>query len=60
MRTRAYRSYEEFEREQLKVYDSLRSTIDDLIDEMFVEELDFDADGGGRGRGRRAADEDEE
>ena len=40
---RVYRSFEEFEREELHKLD-LSGTIDDMIGEMFSEELDFDAD----------------
>ncbi len=43
MRTapRVYRSFEEFEREELRTLDKLHSTIDDMLDELFSDELDF-------------------
>ncbi|RMH40588.1 MAG: transcriptional regulator [Deltaproteobacteria bacterium] len=39
---RIYRSFAEFEREELRKLDSLRTTVEDLIEEHFAEELDFD------------------
>jgi hypothetical protein len=50
---RVYRSFAEFEHEELRKLDSLRTTIDDLVDERFAEELDFDEDGA-KGRRRRS------
>ena len=41
---RIYRSFAEFEREELRKLDSLRTTIDDMLDENFAEELDFEQD----------------
>ena len=41
---RIYRSFAEFEREELRKLDSLHTTIDDMLDESFSEELDFDPD----------------
>jgi hypothetical protein len=38
---RVYRSFEEFEREELHKLD-LGGSIDDMLGEMFAEELDFD------------------
>jgi hypothetical protein len=55
---RIYRSFEEFEREELRTLDKLHTTIDDMLDELFAEELDFEP-----GKGRRSrddVDEDEE
>jgi hypothetical protein len=40
---RVYRSFEEFEREELNKLD-MSASIDDMIGEMFAEELDFDGD----------------
>jgi hypothetical protein len=51
---RVYRNFEEFEREELRRLDS-NGSIDDMLDEMFAEELDFDAP---RGKKGRQADED--
>ena len=45
---RVYRSFSDFERDELRKLDSLRTTVDDLLDERFadeVEALDFDASG---------------
>ena len=52
---KVYRSFEEFEREELRRADSFHLSVDDLIDDMFAEELDLDA-----GRGRRRRDEEAE
>ena len=42
---RIYRSFEEFEREELRPMERLDATIDDMLDEMFADGLDFDSDG---------------
>jgi hypothetical protein len=39
---RVYQSFAEFEREELRKLDRMSSSIDDMIDEAFAEELDFD------------------
>lgn len=39
---KVYRSFEEFERDELRKLDGLHLSIDDMLDEMFSEELDFD------------------
>jgi hypothetical protein len=39
---RIYRSYEDFERDELRNADRLQLTLDEMLDEMFAEELDFD------------------
>ena len=39
---RIYRTFEEFEREELRRSDGLGSYVDDMLGEMFAEELDFD------------------
>jgi hypothetical protein len=49
------RSFEEFERDELRKLDGLHVSIDDMLDEMFADELDFEADG----RGKRNQDDDE-
>ena len=41
---KVYRSFEEFERDELRKLDLLHTSIDDLIDDMFGE-LEFDEDG---------------
>ena len=53
---RVYRSFEEFEREELHKLD-LAGSIDDMLGEMFAEELDFDQDTVKRSRRK---DEDDE
>jgi hypothetical protein len=52
---RIYRTFEEFEREELR-RDGYFASVDDMIDDMFAGELDF-SDGDGR---RRSKDDDEE
>jgi hypothetical protein len=54
---RIYRSFAEFEREELRRLDSLHTSIDDLLDERFAEELDF---GETTPRRRRPGDDDDE
>ena len=39
---RVYTSFEEFEREELRKLDTLATSIDDMVDEMTFDELDFD------------------
>ena len=39
---RVYKSFQEFEKEELRKLDSFSSSIDDMIDDMFAAELDFD------------------
>ncbi len=53
---RVYRSYEEFERDELRQLDGLSNYVDDMLDQMFAEEVDGDSDsdsGSSRGRGGR-------
>jgi hypothetical protein len=52
---RIYRSFEEFEREELRRMESVGSTVNDMIDTLFGEELDFEPS-----RSRRGYDDDEE
>jgi hypothetical protein len=52
---RVYKSFEDFEREELRKLDSVGS-MDDMLDEMFSDELDFD--GGGSKRRKIGDDED--
>jgi hypothetical protein len=52
---KVYRSFEEFERDELRKLDGLHMSIDEMLDDMFSEELDFEP--GSRG-GRKGADED--
>ena len=39
---RVYQSFEEFEREELRKLDSFGGSLEDMLDEMVFEELDFD------------------
>ena len=39
---KVYRSFEEFERDELRKLDGLHVSIDDMLDEMFADELDFE------------------
>ena len=55
---RIYRSFAEFEREEIRKLDSLHTTIDDMLEERFAEEVEADADVSGpilfdRRRGHR-------
>jgi hypothetical protein len=54
-----YRTFEEFEREELRRMDSVSASVDEMIDTVFGEELDFEPSSGRRG-GRHWADDDEE
>jgi hypothetical protein len=39
---RIYRTFEEFEREELRRADGLSTGMDDMLGQLFAEELDFD------------------
>ena len=55
---RIYQTFQEFEREELRRMDSLgTSAVDDMLDELFTDELDFDAPTGRRSRAAREEDE---
>ena len=41
---RVYTSFAEFEREELRKLDSLRTSVEDMIEERFSEELNFGED----------------
>lgn len=49
---KVYRSFEEFQREEIRKLDSLRTTVDDMLEEKFAEELDFGEPERPRRRGR--------
>jgi len=49
---RVYTSFAEFEREELRRLDSLHTSVDDLVEERFAEELDFGQSDQPRRRGR--------
>jgi len=53
---RIYRTFEEFEREELRRSDGLGSYVDDMLGEMFAEELDLDF----TSSRRRAVDDEED
>ncbi len=53
---RVYRSFEEFEREELHKLD-VSASIDDMLGEMFAEELEFDEDTVRKSRRREKEDE---
>ncbi len=49
---RIYKSFSEFERHELRKLDSLRTTVDDMMEERFAEDLDFGSEEKPRRRGR--------
>ena len=51
---KVYRSFEEFERDELRKLDGLHVSIDEMLDEMFADELNFDESKKGT---REASDE---
>ena len=51
---KVYRSFEEFERDELRKLDGLHVSIDEMLDEMFADELNFDESKKGA---REASDE---
>jgi hypothetical protein len=51
---KVYRSFEEFERDELRKLDGLHASIDDMLDEMFADELDFEP-----GSRKKGEDDDE-
>ena len=51
---KVYRSFEEFERDELRKLDTLHVSIDEMLDDMFADELDFEPGA------RKGRDDDEE
>jgi hypothetical protein len=49
---RIYGSYAEFERDELRKLDSLHTSVSDMVEERFAEELDFGGGEAPRKRGR--------
>ena len=49
---KVYRSFEEFERDELRKLDGLHMTIDEMLDDMFRDELDFEKKTGQRAESR--------
>jgi hypothetical protein len=41
---RIYGSFAEFEREELRKLESMNTSVDDIMEERFAEELDFGSD----------------
>jgi hypothetical protein len=56
---RIYQSFADFEREELRKLDTLSTSIDDMLDDMFHDELNFDDTTVSRSR-RREETEDTE
>ena len=54
---KTYRTFEEFEREELRRMDAVGNSVDEMIDTIFNEEMDLDFSAGKR---RAAVDEDDE
>jgi hypothetical protein len=52
---RIYRTFEEFEREELRRADGFSAYVDEMLGEMFLEDLEFECQSS-----RRGAGEDEE
>ncbi len=53
---KVYRSFEEFERDELRKLDGLSMSIDEMLDDMFHDELDFEP---GSRRGNKEDSDDE-
>ncbi len=49
---RIYSSFSEFEREELRKLDSLHTSVDDMLEERFSDDLDFERSEAPRRRGR--------
>ena len=41
---RVYQSFADFERDELRKLDSLRTTVSDMLEERFSQELDFETE----------------
>jgi len=54
---RVYRSFQEFEREELRKLDSFSGSLEDMLDEMTLSELDFDEATVSRSRKRESDDD---
>jgi ASC-1-like (ASCH) protein len=54
---RTYRTFEEFEREEIRRMDAVGNSVDEMIDTVFGEELELDFSAGNR---RASVDEDDE
>ena len=49
---KVYRSFEEFERDELRKLDGIHNSIDDMLDEMFAADLAFDANDNSKPTGK--------
>ena len=54
---KTYRTFEEFEREELRRLDAVGNSVDEMIDTIFGEELELDFTAGKR---RASVDQDDE
>jgi hypothetical protein len=54
---RIYRTFEEFEREELRRMETVSASVDDMVDALYGQELDFER--GERQRRSSWADDDE-
>jgi hypothetical protein len=57
---RIYRSFQEFERDELRRMETAGSSVDEMIDSIFEEELDFDLERHAKRRAAWDAGDDEE
>ena len=46
--SKVYRNFEEFEREELNRMETVSASVDDMLDTIFGEELDFESRSGRR------------
>jgi len=53
-----YRTFEEFEREEMRRAETIGAAVDELFDELLVDDLNFDASSG-RLAGRDPGDDEE-
>ncbi|MCE9576659.1 MAG: hypothetical protein K8W52_26165 [Deltaproteobacteria bacterium] len=49
---RVYGSFAEFERDELRKLDSLHTSVDDMLEERFSDDLDFERSDAPKKRGR--------
>jgi hypothetical protein len=57
---RIYRTFEEFEREELRRMEPVSASVDDITRQLFTEELDFSVDEPGPRKRRARWDNDDE
>jgi hypothetical protein len=56
---RIYRTFEEFEREELRRMDAIGTSVDEMLEDLFADELDFDAPSSRRSARDEDADDEE-